>query len=77
MPLQREYCRRCRDRDEITVAEFIVWGRFFNKTYLGPQCEWDLPPSVRRNMSQIDQWAIYDLRPINRLLEKEDADQPI
>jgi len=70
MPLQYEYCRRCRDRDQTTVAEFIVWGRFFKRTYLGPQCEWHLPLSVRRSMSKIDQWTIYDLSPINRILEK-------
>jgi len=72
MPLQREYCRRCRDEDKTTVAEFIVWGRFFKKTYLGPQCEWHLPLTVRRSMQQIHMWAIYDLRPINRLLEERE-----
>jgi hypothetical protein len=64
--LQREYCRACRDEDRLTVAEFILWGKFFRREALGPRCydhaaEWI-------DIFRVDQYAVYDLRPVNEYL---------
>lgn len=64
-----EFCRACRDeRDEIVTAEFIIWGKLTDPQHLGPRCYDHTEQVVGRDMYRIDQWAIFDLRPFNRLL---------
>jgi hypothetical protein len=65
-----EFCRECRDegRDPIHHAEFILWGKLFPPEALGPRCYDHAEKHIgSRGMSQIDQWAVFDLRPfVNR-----------
>jgi hypothetical protein len=65
-----EHCRACRDeRDEIVTADFILWGKLLPPEQMGPRC-YDHTAGYLgyRAMSQIDQWAVFDLRPFNQLL---------
>lgn len=49
------------------LAEFVLWGKMFDREALGPRCHdhacdhtsWTMP-------SRADQWAVVDLRPIVR-----------
>lgn len=63
-----EFCRECRDeRDEIVPAEFIIWGRLTPPEKLGPRCYGHTSDFAGgTGMSQIDQWAIFDLRPFQK-----------
>lgn len=60
-----EHCRACRDeRDETVPAEFIIWGKLTPPEHLGPRCYGHTAAFVGPvAMSQISQWAIFDLRP--------------
>lgn len=60
-----EHCRACRDEfDEMVPAEFIIWGKLTPREHLGPRCYHHTAEFVgSTGMSQIDQWAIFDLRP--------------
>lgn len=62
-----EYCRECRDENwsnNAVPAVFILWGKLFPPEALGPRCYAHAAKHVgERNMSQIDQWAVFDLRP--------------
>lgn len=73
--LQREYCRECRDElpygSKLPVAEFILWGKLFPREAFGPKC---YDHAVKYfPVERIDQWAVYDLRPINSLLDTLDS----
>ena len=68
-----EWCRECRDESQWLApgreADFILWGKLFPPEALGPRCydhaaKWIGPAS----MSQVDQYAVYDLRPVHRLI---------
>ena len=70
-----EYCRQCRDSlpygSNIPRADFILWGMFFPSEAFGPKCythasEWF-------NTSRVDQYAVYDLRPIHALIPEPTA----
>lgn len=61
-----EWCRACRDKDSLTQAEFIIWGKYFPPEHLGPRCYDHTADAVRNNMSQVDQYAIFDLRGLSR-----------
>lgn len=60
-----EWCRACRDeRDESVPAEFIIWGKLTPPEQLGPRCYEHTAAYIGPvAMSQISQWAIFDLRP--------------
>jgi hypothetical protein len=64
--LKREYCRQCRDEGRTTVADFILWGALFARAAVGPRCYDHTAEWV--DMARIDQWAVYDLRPVNEHL---------
>jgi hypothetical protein len=65
--LQREYCRACRDEElPPTYADFILWGKFFPPDWLGPRCY--LHTAELFPVSHVDQYAVYDLRPVNEYL---------
>ncbi len=72
-----EHCRECRDEFPYGFqerADFILWGKFFPPEALGPRCYEHTTKYMGAGMSQIDQYAVFDLRPIRALLEaKEDA----
>lgn len=65
-----EFCRACRDeRDEIVPADFILWGKLLPSGQLGPRCYNHATAHIGvLAMAQIDQWAVFDLRPFNRAL---------
>ena len=46
-------------------AEFILWGKLFPPEALGPRCYDHAYKHIGgAGMSQLDQWAVYDLRPV-------------
>lgn len=60
-----EHCRACWDqRNKMVQADFIIWGKLSPPEQLGPRC-WDCTAGYigAEAMHQIDQWAIFDLRP--------------
>lgn len=65
-----EFCRACRDeRDEIVPADFILWGKLLPSEQLGPRCYNHATAYIGvLAMTRIDQWAVFDLRPLNRAL---------
>ena len=65
-----EHCRACRDeRDEIVTADFILWGKLLPPEQMGPRCYDHTAGYLGWSaMHQIDQWAVFDLRPFNHLL---------
>lgn len=71
-----EWCRKCRDELPYGApgvrAEFIPWGRLFDRDDLvGPCCEKHLPKSV--DLNRIDMYAVTDLRSVYRLSEGTDS----
>jgi hypothetical protein len=65
-----EWCRECRDEREFKFmapgvpAEFILWGKLFPPEALGPRCYDHAAKWLGHgNMSRIDQYAVFDLRP--------------
>ena len=64
-----EHCRECKDELPFMApsvrADFILWGRFFPPEALGPRC-YDHAESHLGHaaMSRIDQYAVFDLRPL-------------
>lgn len=65
-----ESCRQCRDELPFGApsvpADFILWGKLLPSDALGPKCyehakEWLGP----RAMGQLDQYAVFDLRPLH------------
>lgn len=70
----QEFRRECRDerswRSPGVQAEFILWGKLLPPEALGPRCyEHALKHLGSGAMGQIDQYAVFDLRPLNRLRE--------
>jgi hypothetical protein len=68
---KRESCRACRDElpsgSRLPLADFIIWGKLAGQENLGPRCAAHAEKALGWNFaSQVDQWAVYDLRPINR-----------
>lgn len=64
-----EYCRQCRDLEPpvVTPAEFILWGKLFPAGALGPRCHDHAAAWIGwQGMSRIDQYAVFDLRPLMR-----------
>ena len=63
-----EFCRACRDeRDEMVEADFIIWGKLSPPEQLGPRCYEHTASYISpMAMSQISQWAIFDLRPFQK-----------
>lgn len=74
--VRREWCRECKDEREFGApgvpADFILWGKLFPPEALGPKCWMHAEKHIGRGMTQIDQWAVYDLRPINAALDGGD-----
>jgi hypothetical protein len=67
-----QYCRECRDQDLLTPADFIIWGKFSRPEALGPRCYNHTAEHIGWvSMSQIDQWAVFDLRPFRAALSGE------
>lgn len=65
-----EYCRKCNDLGQDKPADFILWGKSFPSEALGPRCYIHAEKHIgSRGMSQLDQWAVYDLRPARNLAE--------
>lgn len=70
-------CRQCRDEafdkgeaDPAVPAEFILWGRLFDSSALGPKCYDHAQGWIGwGGMGQINQYAVVDLRPIRAALE--------
>ena len=60
-----EWCRRCRDLDVRTPAEFIVWGPLFPKEAQGPRCHAHLDRSIR--LHHLEAYAVLDLRNLRRV----------
>jgi len=61
-----EWCRECRDEEvEIQPAEFILWGKLFPPEAMGPKC-WDHAAKYIHSMYRIDQYAVFDLRKVQR-----------
>lgn len=76
-PLKVEYCRECRDLEPPvhTRAEFILWGKLFPAEAFGPKCYDHAAKHLGwQAMSRIDQYAVYDLRPINARFDGSEAD---
>jgi hypothetical protein len=75
----RQTCRECRDElpifsKNVPQADFILWGKLFPPEAMGPKCYDHAEKHIGyRGMSQIDQWAVYDLRPVHDLLSKQEA----
>lgn len=66
-----EWCRECRDTQPYGApgvpAEFILWGKLFAPEAFGPKCyRHALKHIGHGGVSQIDQWAVFDLRPLQR-----------
>lgn len=62
-----ERCRECREElpfgATVPKADFILWGKLFPPEALGPRCYDHAAKHIGwAGMSQIDQWAVYDLR---------------
>lgn len=67
--LKREYCRECRDLEPsvFTPAEFILWGKLFPREALGPRCYEHAASHISPwGMGRIEEYAVYDLRLVNR-----------
>lgn len=70
--LKAQCCRQCRDQEPPvqTRAEFILWGKLFAPEAFGPKCYDHAAEHIGwAGMSMIDQYAVYDLRPINALID--------
>jgi hypothetical protein len=70
--LKVECCRQCRDQEPpvSTRAEFILWGKLLPPEAFGPKCYDHAAEHLGwQAMSRIDQYAVYDLRPINALID--------
>jgi hypothetical protein len=66
--LKREHCRECRDEDRHVRADFILWGKLLPPEVLGPRCYDHAAKHIGHSgMQQIEQWAVYDLRPLAAL----------
>lgn len=70
-----ETCRDCRDKlpmgERVPAAEFVLWGKMFDRAAFGPKC-WNhayrwFP------IDWVDQWPVYDLRPVVTLHRTIDA----
>lgn len=69
--LKGECCRECRDFEPplYTRADFILWGKLLPPEAMGPKCYDHTADHLGWfAMSRIDQYAVYDLRPVNKLL---------
>lgn len=68
-----EYCRECRDESEsfdvFEPADFIIWGKLAPPEKLGPRCYRHTEDLVG-HMSRVDQWAIFDLRPFQKVAQR-------
>ncbi len=70
-------CREWRDKapvfaKSVTPADFILWGKLFPPEALGPKCYEHAAKHIGYSgMSQIDQYAVVDLRPIREALGME------
>ena len=76
--LKIEFCRACRDElpwgQPLPLADFIIWGKLTPPEHLGPRCTDHAEKALGWNfISQVDQWAVYDLRPLNRDVLRGDA----
>ena len=65
-----EYCRECREElpygSKLPRADFILWGKFFPSEAFGPKCY--AHASGWFEIALVDQYAVYDLRPIHLLM---------
>lgn len=65
-----EHCRECRDTlpygSKLPAADFILWGKFFPALAFGPKCYFHA--SKWFDISRLDQYAVYDLRPAHALV---------
>jgi hypothetical protein len=64
----REFCRECRDEREWLAppvpADFILWGKLLPPEAFGPKCYDHAAKHLGRwEMMNIDQCAVFDLRP--------------
>lgn len=72
-----QYCRECRDEREWLApgvpAAFILWGKLFPQEALGPRCYDHAARWLGRGIDQVDQHAVFDLRPL-RVPEENSED---
>jgi hypothetical protein len=66
-----EQCRECADNGRSVPADFILWGKLLNPSDLGPRCyDCTVECIGHAAIRQVDQWAVYDLRPVRQLLSQ-------
>lgn len=70
-PIRTEHCRDCKDELPhgtwpLPLADFILWGKFFEPAAFGPKCTFHA--RLYFPVDRIDQYAVYDLRPLNNML---------
>jgi hypothetical protein len=71
-----ETCRACLDEQRdggdwgpAPAADFILWGKLLPPEHLGPRCYDHAREALGwAAMSRIDQYAVFDLRPIRKAL---------
>jgi len=68
-----ETCRECRDKllhgSALPLADFILWGKYFDKDAFGPKCT----DHARKwfDIARAGQYAVFDLRPLRAATQAE------
>lgn len=75
-----QFCRECRDElpygSKLPEADFILWGKYFPPEAFGPKCYFHASQWIKIEL--VDQYAVYDLRPANKLISQlEDTSHTI
>jgi hypothetical protein len=72
--LLAETCRECRDNDVTAPADFILWGKLLAPEALGPKCTDHATKHLGFSaIHRIDQYAVFDLRPIRAALRGDES----